>query len=173
MHPTAAWMRDRLSSMAKKKSGGANKLPSKGKAKRKKAARKTKVTASLKPSNRKKIAGKKVRSAAKKRPSSQRAAKETRSAERSTLAGGTFPVPARRSRSGIRATSAGQSGDLQGLSRKKIVDSESVEELLEEGQTYEAEAVSGVENALEPDQGEVQTHEVLEDDVPEEYTDED
>ena len=159
--------------MAKKKSGGAKKLPSKGKTKKKKAARKTKVTAPLKPSSRKKTTGKKVRSAAKKRPSSQSASKETRSAERSTLAGGTFPVPPRRSRSGIRATSAGQSGDLQGLSRKKIVDSESVEELLEEGQTYEAEAVSGVENALEPDQGEVQTHEVLEDDVPEEYTDED
>ena len=89
------------------------------------------------------------------------------------MAGGTFPVPARRSRSGIRAASAGQSGDVQGLSRKQVVDSESVEELLEEGQTYEAEAVSGVEDALEPDQGEVQTREVLEDDVPEEYTDED
>jgi hypothetical protein len=50
------------------------------------------------------------------------------------------------------------------------VDSESVEELLEEGQTYEAEAISGVEDALEPDQGEVQTREVPEDDVPEEYT---
>jgi len=160
--------------MAKKKSGGAKKLPSKGKTKKKTAARKkTKVTAPLKPSSRKKTTGKKVSSAAKKRPSSQSASKETRSAERSTLAGGTFPVPARRSRSGIRAASAGQSGDLQGLSRKQVVDSESVEELLEEGQTYEAEAVSGVEDALEPDQGEVQTHEVLEDDVPEEYTDED
>ena len=168
-----ACLRDRLSSMAKKKSGGAKKLPSKGKTKKKKAARKTKVTAPLKPSSRKKTTGKKVRSAAKKRPSSQSASKEPRSAERSTLAGGTFPVPPRRSRSGIRATSAGQSGDLQGLSRKQVVDSESVEELLEEGQTYEAEAVSGVEDALEPDQGEVQTHEVLEDDVPEEYTDED
>ena len=159
--------------MAKKKSGGAKKLPSKGKAKKKTAARKTKVTRPLKVSSRKKVAGKKVRSAAKKRSSSRPAAKEPRSAERSTLAGGTFPVPARRSRSAMRASSAGQSGDVQGLSRKQVVDSESVEELLEEGQTYEAEAVSGVEDALEPDQGEVQTHEVLEDDVPEEYTDED
>ena len=80
--------------MAKKKSGGAKKLLSKGKAKKKKAARKTKVTALSKSSSRKKIAGKKVRSAAKKRPTSQPASKETRSAERSTLAGGTFPVPA-------------------------------------------------------------------------------
>jgi len=30
----------------------------------------------------------------------------------------------------------------------------------------EAEAVSGVENALNPDQGEVKTRELLEDDVP-------
>jgi hypothetical protein len=159
--------------MAKKKSGGAKKILNKGKAKKKKAARKTKVTALSKSSSRKKIAGKKVRSAAKKRPSSKPTSKEPRSPERSTLAGGTFRVPPRRSRSGIRATSAGQAGDVQGLSRKQVVDSESVEELLEEGQTYEAEAVSGVEDALEPDQGEVHTHEVLEDDVPEEYTDED
>jgi hypothetical protein len=156
-----------------KKSGGAKKSLSKGKAKKKKPARNTKMAAPLKASSRKKIAGKKARSAAKKRPSSQPASKEIRSPKRSTLAGGTFPVRARRSRSGIRAGSAGQSGDLQGLSRKQVVDSESVEELLEEGQTYEAEAVSGVEDALEPDQGEVQTHEVLSDDVPEEYTDED
>lgn len=159
--------------MAKKKSGGAKKLPSKGKAKKKNAARKTKVTAPLKPSSRKMIAGKKKRPAAKKRPPSQPASKEIRSPERSTLRGDTFPVAARRSRSGIGVASAGQSGDVQGLSRKQVVDSESVEELLEEGQAYEAEAISGVENAPEPDQGEVQTHEVLEDDVPEEYTDED
>ena len=158
--------------MAKKKSGSAKKSLSKGKARKKKAA-KTKVTVPFRPSSGKKTAGKKVRSAAKKRLLSKPASKEIRSPERSTLAGGTFPVPARRSRSGMRAASAGQSGDVQGLSRKPVVDSESVEELLEEGQTYEAEAVSGVEDALEPDQGEVQTHEVLEDDVPEEYTDED
>jgi hypothetical protein len=44
-----------------------------------------------------------------------------------------------------------------------------VEELLEEGQTFEAEAVAGVENAPDPDQGEVVTHESPEDDVPKEY----
>jgi hypothetical protein len=68
---------------------------------------------------------------------------------------------------------AGQSGDAQGLSRNEVADSESVEELLEEGQTYEAEAVSGVENALEPDQGEVRTRQVAQDDVPDEYRDDD
>jgi hypothetical protein len=50
------------------------------------------------------------------------------------------------------------------------VDSESVEELLEEGQTFEAEAVRGVENAKDPDQGEVRTRQFPEDDVPTEYT---
>ena len=39
-------------------------------------------------------------------------------------------------------------------------DSESADELLEEGQTFEAGVVSGVENAPDADQGEVRTHEV-------------
>jgi hypothetical protein len=59
------------------------------------------------------------------------------------------------------------------LSEKEDVDSESVEELAEEGQDFEAEVVSGVENAKDPDQGEVTTTEVPEDDVPPEYTDRD
>jgi len=46
-----------------------------------------------------------------------------------------------------------------------------VEELLEEGQSFEAEAVRGVENAKDPDESEVTTSEVPEDDVPPEYTD--
>ena len=69
--------------------------------------------------------------------------------------------------------SGGQSGDTQGLSRMEDADSESVEELLEEGQSFEAEAVSGVENAKDADQGEVTTSEVPEDDVPPEYLDRD
>jgi len=52
-------------------------------------------------------------------------------------------------------------------------DSESVGELLDEGQTLEAEAVQGVEDALDADQGEIRTREVPEDDVPQEYLDED
>jgi len=64
---------------------------------------------------------------------------------------------------------AGQSGDLQGLSGDATADSESVQELLEEGQYFEAEAVAGVENAPDPDQGEVRTKQVPEDDVPHEY----
>jgi hypothetical protein len=69
----------------------------------------------------------------------------------------------------IFAGKAGQSGDVQGLSEVESADSESVAELAEEGQDYEAEVVSGVENALDPDQGEVRTREVPEDDVPPEY----
>jgi hypothetical protein len=77
-----------------------------------------------------------------------------------------FPVdrPGRRS--------AEESGDLQGLSNVESADSESVDELLEEGNAFEAGVVSGVEDADEHDGREVHTHEVSEDDVPEEYLDE-
>ena len=74
---------------------------------------------------------------------------------------------------GLGSASGGQSGDLQGLPRYPGVDFESVEELLEEGQSFEAEAVRGVENAKDPDESEVTTSEVPEDDVPPEYTDRD
>ena len=73
----------------------------------------------------------------------------------------------------VRARSAGQSGSLQGLSDAAGADSESVDELLEEGNAFEAEAVSGVEAADSNDEEEVHTHEVPEDDVPGEYLDED
>jgi len=67
--------------------------------------------------------------------------------------------------------SSTQSGDLQGLSRTEGADSESVRELVEEDNAFEAEVVSGVEAA--DDAKEVRTHEVPEDDVPEEYLDKD
>ena len=66
-----------------------------------------------------------------------------------------------------------QIGDLQGISLEDRADSESVGELLEEGQTLEAEAVKGIEDALDADQGEVRTHEVPEDDIPSEYLERD
>jgi len=75
--------------------------------------------------------------------------------------------------SGVRSRSAAQSGDLQGLSNLERADSESVDELLEEGNTFEAGAVAGVEEADNADEQEVHTHEVAEDDVPGEYLDED
>ena len=64
---------------------------------------------------------------------------------------------------------AGQSGDSQALSGIETADSESVKELVEEGQAFEAEVVQGVENAADADKAEVRTKEVPEDDVPREY----
>lgn len=72
-----------------------------------------------------------------------------------------------------RARSGGQSGDLQGLSDIRSADSESVDELLEEGNAFEADVVNGVEEAGNEPEREVHTHEVPEDDVPEEYLDKD
>jgi hypothetical protein len=74
---------------------------------------------------------------------------------------------------GMGPGSAGQSGDTQGLSDVAGADSESVEELLEEGQFFEAEVISGVENAPDPDVAEVHTRQVPEDDVPSEYLEDD
>ena len=65
-----------------------------------------------------------------------------------------------------------QSGDLQGVSRAEQADSESVDELVSEGNLFEAGAVAGVEEADNADEKEVHTHEVPEDDVPKEYLDE-
>jgi hypothetical protein len=74
---------------------------------------------------------------------------------------------------GLGANSGGQSGDLQGLSDLAGADSESVDELLEEGNAFEAEVVKGVQDAPDADQGEVRTHEIQEDDVPDEYLEKD
>ena len=68
---------------------------------------------------------------------------------------------------------AGQSGGDQGLPRDATADSESVEELLEEGNSFEAGVVFGVENSKDPGVSEVTTHEVPEDDVPGEYLNQD
>jgi hypothetical protein len=79
----------------------------------------------------------------------------------------------RKKKDELGPASAGQSGDLQQLSNVADADSESVEELLEEGNVFEAEAVEGVEDAKPPDVSEVKTREVAEDDVPPEYLDND
>jgi len=67
------------------------------------------------------------------------------------------------------AETAGQAGDIQGLSNLAEAGSESVQELVAEGQFFEAEVISGIENAPDADEAEVTTHEVPEDDVPPEY----
>jgi len=64
-------------------------------------------------------------------------------------------------------------GDLQGISILENVDSESAEELLEEGQAFEAGIISGVEDAPDAGKSEVTTHEVPQDDVPGEYDEKD
>ncbi|HTD51421.1 MAG TPA: hypothetical protein VK780_00225 [Thermoanaerobaculia bacterium] len=74
---------------------------------------------------------------------------------------------------GLGSEAGGQSGDTEGLSRTELADSESVEELLEEGQAFEAGVISGVEKAPDADKGGVRTRQVPEDDVPQEYLDED
>lgn len=69
--------------------------------------------------------------------------------------------------------SAGQSGDTQGLSDTASSTSESVAELVEEGQYFEAGIVSGIENTPDADESGIHTREVPEDDVPPEYLDDD
>jgi hypothetical protein len=70
-----------------------------------------------------------------------------------------------------QASSSGS--DSQGLSDLETVDSESVSELIDEGNAFEAGVVSGVERADDSDGKEVRTREFPEDDVPEEYLDKD
>lgn len=142
--------------MAKKKAGK--------KAARKKAKKSTRAKVSAKSRAPKKAASSKRKAAAAKAKPSRRPVRgKTYSFEQDEV-------------TTIRANasdSAGQSGDIQGLSDVAEADSESVEELAEEGQDLEAEAIDGVENAPDADRGPVRTREVPEDDVPEEYLDKD
>ena len=158
--------------MAKKKPARKKKTVSKKKPTLKKsAARKTasarkktvKKAVPKKPAAKKKPVAKK-KSSAKKKPTTRKAKRR-----RADIVNPVTPSGLR----GLGAESGGQSGDTQGLSRRSYDDSESVEELMEEGQYMEAEAVSGVENAPDADQGEVRTRQFPEDDVPEEYQNED
>jgi hypothetical protein len=134
-----------------------------------------KKTAKKKP-GKKKAAPKKL---ANRKPALKKAAVKTKAPSVKTAGPARKPAPARNQildtdafateRPGSR--SAGQSGDLQGLSDVEGADSESVEELLEEGNAFEADIVAGVESAGDADEKEVRTHEVPEDDVPGEYLD--
>jgi len=121
---------------------------------------------------------------AKKKPALKKAAVKTKAFSKKTT--GARPPTALRTRvrgksqsvdteafapEALRERSGGQSGDLQGLSNIECADSESVTELIEEGNAFEADAVAGVEHAGDTDQKEVRTHEVPQDDVPSEYLD--
>lgn len=74
---------------------------------------------------------------------------------------------------GLGPDSAGQSGDTQGLSEVAEASSESVSELVSEGQSFEADVIIGIEDAPDPDIAEVRTKQVPEDDVPPEYLEKD
>ncbi|MEP7117676.1 MAG: hypothetical protein ABI880_08845 [Acidobacteriota bacterium] len=56
--------------------------------------------------------------------------------------------------------SGGQSGDGQGLSPIADAADESVDELVDTGQNYEAEVVIGVEDAADHPEQPVRTHEI-------------
>jgi hypothetical protein len=55
--------------------------------------------------------------------------------------------------------SGGQSGDGQGLSPIADADAESVEELADSGQSFEAEIITGVEDAADHPEMPAHTHE--------------
>lgn len=77
---------------------------------------------------------------------------------RSALSDPPLASPRAEREAGLGAEAAGQSGDTSGLDRDELEGPESVEELSEEGQDYEAELVAGVEDAPDADQGGVRTH---------------
>jgi len=137
---------------------------------KKKAPAKKKAAVKTKSASRRSASKKSAKKPAAKKKVSSRKPSRRKPGGTGRSAGITYPTPV--GRRGLGAGSAGQSGDTQGLSRREFDDSESVEELMEEGQYMEAEAVSGVENARDADQGEVRTTQFPEDDVPEEYIDE-
>jgi hypothetical protein len=126
-----------------------------------------------KKTNPKKVSSKKA-ALKKKTPAKKAAPKRHAALKKRTMRGKSQNVETTRFEpEGLRARPIGQAGNLQGLSDTATADSESVEELIEEGNAFEAGVVEGVEDAPEADQGEIKTREVPEDDVPEEYLDKD
>jgi hypothetical protein len=140
-------------------------MPTKTSKKKKQA--KTKKTLSRKPAPKKKAA-KKAAPLRKAGPKKKKALKKNRVRGKRERVDTVVFEP-----KGLGARSGGQSGDLQGLSNRAGADSESVDELLEEGNAFEAEVVKGIEDVPDADEGEIRTHEVPEDDVPEEYLEKD
>jgi hypothetical protein len=131
---------------------------------KKKAASKSRISAKAKLSAK----GKK-KSAAKRRTAPKKQVSRSRQTAMGSQNVETVQVKPR----ALRAGAGAGGGDFGGVSTAESVDSESADELLEEGQAFEAGIVSGVEDAPDADQGPVKTREVPEDDVPEEYLDKD
>src|SRR5437660_1448005 len=139
------------------------------KSSRRKPAKATRKASSPKLSKRKatkKTAAKKsvqVKTAKKTAPRARKAAVVTRSKPRTVKA----PLPRETTPpEELLLESTGQAGDLQGLSSIEDANAESVDELLEEGNAFEAGVVKGVEDAADRAEKGVRTHEVPEDDVP-------
>jgi hypothetical protein len=153
------------------------------KKKNKKKATTSKKTASKKSkpvqkrTTSKKAAKSKKKTLPKKAAAKKKSVKPAPSAKPTVVAVKDTPKkrPARSARAFSRNTSEPLpgSGDLQGLSNVEDADSESVDELIEEGNAFEAGVVSGVEDADDHEGQEVRTREVPEDDVPGEYLDQD
>jgi len=152
------------------------------------AKKKTKKKQAKRTAGKKVKPPKKARKAklAKKKAASKKAGAKTKAGARKTAVGKTARAAKKPLRGksptvdtvafapeGLGPRSSGQSGDLQGLSNREAADSESVDELLEEGNAFEADAVKGVQDAGDADGKEVRTHEVPQDDVPGEYRDKD
>lgn len=156
--------------MPKRKASRAKNAKSSAKAKKKPAA-KSKAAAPKRVTPRKSARGR--RAAAARAGAARKAPRRTRrrpSRARPGVGGnvGEITIPAR---AGFGPTAGGQSGDIEDLRDTATADSESVEELAAEGQDFEAEIVDAVESAPDPDESEVKTREVPENDVPEEYED--
>ena len=143
---------------AKKKAGGSKKAAGKNRATTKqKLAAKKKVVSNRRTLRVKRITPREVSSGS----------------ERSSLGSSTLNKAPRPPKRGMGDEAGGQAGDLQGLSRAEDASAESVEELVEEGQAFEADVVDGVENAPDADEGPVRTHDRREDVIPpEERSDE-
>ena len=138
----------------------------------------TKKSARPKKASAKKVSAKKpsAKKTTNRKPAKSKATIKIRNAARKTAAPQTTRSASRRSSldrdvtvdtaavlpKGLGARSGGQSGDLQGLSNLESANSESVDELLEEGNAFEAEIVKGVEDAGDADESEVHTHETPE-----------
>ena len=157
-----------FTSRAKLRGMAAKKKTTKKKTAKKKTARARKI--GKKPTSVKKVTRQKK--LARKTPAAKGAKKTKASAKRPSPNKTTTSRPAKFSQESTSARLDEQSGDLQGLSRVEEADSESVDELIEEGNAFEADVVSGVERAGNEEGHEVRTHEVPEDDVPGEYLDE-
>jgi hypothetical protein len=137
---------------------------------RKKSTIRRKKTARRKPPARKRT----TRARSKARRPKKIVRKPARPKRRTVRRRSTRPdatIGAGAARRGLGPESGGQSGDTEDLGQVAVADSESVEELVEEGQAYEAGIVDAVENAPDADKGPIRTREVPEDDVPEEYLD--